>query len=228
MTASSLCAIIPRTMNSSGAEYQTEASARQVPTRRSGRRPGDSGTRDAIRAAAAHQFAERGFDRTSLRSIAAEAGVDPKLVAHFFGTKQQLFVEVVQLPFDPAEAMPRVFGGDPAHAGERVAEFIVGLLENPESRRPLVGLVRAATTEPEAARMVRELLTREILARIVAELGSDDADLRASLLGSQIVGLLMARYIVGIEPLASLSAPTVVAAIAPNLHRYLVEPLPRP
>jgi AcrR family transcriptional regulator len=205
-------------LNSSDAEYQT---------RRSGRRPGDSGTRDAIRAAAGRQFAERGFDRTSLRSIAAEAGVDPKLVAHFFGTKQQLFVEVVRLPFDPAEAVPRVFGGDPGDAGERVAEFVVGLLENPESRRPLVGLVRAATTEPEAARMVRELLAREILSRIVTELGSDDADLRASLLGSQVVGLLMARYIVRIEPLASLSAPEVAAAIAPNLQRYLVEPLRR-
>jgi AcrR family transcriptional regulator len=215
-------------MNSSDEEIPDGEGPRQIAPRRSGRRPGDSGTRTAIRTAAARQFAERGFDRTSLRSIAAEAGVDQKLVAHFFGTKQELFVEVVQLPFDPAEAVPAVFGGDPEHAGERVAEFVVGVLENPESRRPLVGLVRAATTEPEAARMVRELLTREILARIVAELGSDDADLRASLLGSQVVGLLMARYIVRIEPLASLPAPTVAAAIAQNLHRYLVEPLPRP
>lgn len=194
-------------------------------TRRTGRRPGDSGTRAAIRAAAARQFAERGYDRTSLRSIAREAGVDQKLVAHFFGTKQQLFVEVVQLPFDPAEAVPAVFGGDPEHAGERVARFVLGLLENPETRRPLVGLVRAAATEPEAARMVRELITREVFARIVEALGSDDADLRASLVGSQVVGLLTARYIVGVEPLASLPAETVAAAIAPNLQRYLVEPL---
>ena len=214
-------------MNSAHEEIPDRGVPGQVAPRRSGRRPGDSGTRAAIRAAAAHQFAERGFDRTSLRSIAAEAGVDQKLVAHFFGTKQQLFVEVVQLPFDPAEVVPAVFGGDQERAGERVAEFVLGLLEDPESRRPFVGLVRAATTEPEAARMVQELLTREILARIVAELGSDDADLRASLLGSQVVGLLMARYIVRIEPLASLPAPRVAAAIGPNLHRYLVEPLPR-
>jgi AcrR family transcriptional regulator len=213
-------------MNSAHEEIPDRRSPRQVGTRRSGRRPGDSGTRAAIRAAAGRQFAEQGFDRTSLRSIAAEAGVDQKLVAHFFGTKQQLFVEVVRLPFDPAETVPAVFGGDRERAGERVADFVVSLLEDPESRRPLVGLVRAATTEPEAARMVRELLTREILARIVAELGSDDADLRASLLGSQIVGLLMARYIVGLEPLASLPASRVAAAIAPNLQRYLVEPLP--
>jgi AcrR family transcriptional regulator len=194
--------------------------------RRSGRRPGESGTREAIRAAAARQFAELGYDRTSLRSIAREAGVDQKLVAYFFGTKQQLFVEVVRLPFEPAVVVPMVFGGERESVGERVAQFIVALLENPQARQPLVGLVRAAASEPEAARMVRELLTREVIARIVEALGVDDADLRASLVGSQIVGLLMARYIVGLEPLASLPAERVAASIAPNLQRYLVEPLP--
>jgi AcrR family transcriptional regulator len=213
-------------MNSAYEEIPETGSAGQIAPRRSGRRPGDSGTRDAIHAAAARQFADLGYDRTSLRSIAREAGVDQKLVAYFFGTKQQLFVEVVKLPFDPAVVVPVVFGGDPERGGERIAEFVLGILDDPVTRRPLVGLVRAATSEPEAARMVRELLTREVLARIVAELGSDDADLRASLLGSQIVGLLMARYIVRIEPLASLPAEQVAAAIAPNLQRYLVEPLP--
>jgi len=194
--------------------------------RRSGRRPGESGTREAIRAAAARQFAELGYDRTSLRSIAREAGVDQKLVAYFFGTKQQLFVEVVRLPFEPAVVVPMLFGGERASVGERVAHFIVAILENPQARQPLVGLVRAAASEPEAARMVRELLTREVIARIVEALGVDDAPFRASLVGSQIVGLLMARYIVGLEPLASLPAEQVAAAIAPNLQRYLVEPLP--
>jgi AcrR family transcriptional regulator len=212
-------------MNSSDEEIAEAGSPGQITPRRSGRRPGESGTREAIRDAAARQFAELGYDRTSLRSIAREAGVDQKLVAYFFGTKQLLFVEVVKLPFDPAVVVPVVFGGDPEGGGRRIAEFVLGILEDPESRRPLVGLVRAATSEPEAARMVRELLTREVLARIVAELGSDDADFRASLLGSQIVGLLMARYIVRIEPLASLPPEQVAAAIAPNLQRYLVEPL---
>lgn len=194
--------------------------------RRSGRRPGDSGTRDAIRAAACRQFAEQGYDRTSLRSIAAEAGVDPALVAHFFGSKQRLFVEVVELPFDPAEVVPVVFGGDRKEVGERVARFLLAVLEQPEARQPMVALVRAAASEPEAARMVRELLTRRVIARIVEELRVDDADFRASLVGSQVVGLLMARYIVGIEPLASQPAETVAAAIAPTLQRYLAEPLP--
>jgi AcrR family transcriptional regulator len=193
--------------------------------RRSGRRPGRSGTRDAIQAEAARQFAELGYDRTTLRSIAREVGVDQKLVAYFFGTKQQLFVEVVRLPFDPALVVPTVFGGDREGIGERVARFIMSVLDDPEARRPLIGLVRAAASEPEAARMVRELLTSQVIARIADALGVGDAEVRANLAGSQIVGLLIARYIVRLEPLASLPAEQVAAAIAPNLQRYLVEPL---
>lgn len=193
--------------------------------RRSGRRPGDSGTREAIRAAAGHQFSARGYDRPSLRSIAAEAGVDAALVAHYFGSKHKLFIDVVELPFDPAEVVPAVFGGPREGIGERVARFLVTLLEDPEARRRLIGLVRAAASEPEAARMVRELISRELFARIVDALGVEDSALRAGLLGSQAVGLVMARHIVCVEPLASLPAEALAAAIAPNLQRYLTEPL---
>jgi AcrR family transcriptional regulator len=193
--------------------------------RRSGRRPGASGTRDAIGEAAARLFAERGFDRTSMRAIAAEAGVDQKLIAHFFGSKHRLFVEVFAPPFNPAVVIPQVFAGDRGELGERVARFLLGVLEDPESRQRFTGLVRAAASEPEAARMVRDLISREVLARIVEALGVDDADVRASLLGSQVVGLVMARYIVAVEPLASMPADAVATAIAPNLQRYLVEPL---
>jgi AcrR family transcriptional regulator len=211
-------------LNSTDKEIADEA---RLPgaARRSGRRPGASGTRDAIRAAAARQFADRGYDRSSLRSIAAEAGVDPALIAHFFGSKQRLFVEVVELPFDPAAVVPKVFGGEREGAGERVARFVLAVLEDPEGRRRMTGLVRAAASEPEAARMVRDRLTREVFARIAEALGAGDAELRASLVGSQVVGLVMARYVVRIEPLASLPADKLAAAIAPNLQRYLTEPL---
>jgi AcrR family transcriptional regulator len=190
-----------------------------------GRRPGTSGTREAILASARHQFAERGYDRTSLRAIAAEAGVDPALVTHFFGSKQQLFVEVVEFPFDPAEMLPRVLSGDPEAVGMRVAQLLVSVLEDPEARARVTGIVRAAATEPEAARMVRELLTREVWAPAAALLGVEDAELRMNLVGSQIVGLVMARYIVEAEPLASLSPEELVAAIGPTLQRYLTKPL---
>ena len=197
--------------------------------RRSGRRPGDSGTRDAIRAAAIEQFAERGYDRPSMRSIAQQAGVDPALVSHYFGSKHALFVDVVELPFDPAQAVPMVFGGgDRAEVGARLAGFLVGVLEQPGGRQRVTGLVRAAASEPEAARMVRDLLTREIIARVVAELRVDDAQLRANLVASQVVGLVMARYIVGLEPLASMPPAEVAAFVAPTFQRYLPEPLGPP
>jgi len=198
-----------------------------APRRRrpSGRRPGDSGTREAILAAARRLFAEQGYDRTSLRQIAAEAGVDPTLVTHFHGSKQRLFVTVVELPVDLRAALPGLLAGDRATLGERLARFILGVLESEEGRRRVIGLVRAAASEPEAARLVRELVTRELFAPMVEHLGAPDAPLRASLLGAQTVGLVMARHVVGVEPLASAEPERVAAAIAPVLQHLLTGPL---
>jgi AcrR family transcriptional regulator len=200
-------------------------SAPDAPRRRAGRRGGDSGTRGAILEAARRQFAELGYDRTSLRQIALEAGVDPALVTHFHGSKQQLFVSVVELPFEPAEVLPRLLTGDRDRLGERLARFVLGVLETAEGRRRVTGLVRAAASEPEAARIVRELVTRELFAPITEHLGAPDAPLRASLLGAQVVGLVMARYVVAVEPLASSDPEALVRALAPILQYVLTAPL---
>jgi AcrR family transcriptional regulator len=193
--------------------------------RRPGRRPGTSGTREAILAAAARHFAHSGYDRASLRGIAAEAAVDQKLILHFFGSKQRLFVAAVGLPLNPAEVLPAILAGDRDSIGERIAKLLVDVLEQPALHQRLTGVVRAAASEPEVARMVREFLTRELFAPAAQMLGTDDGPLRANLVGSQIVGLVMARYVIAIEPLAS-TPPTIVAAtIAPTLQRYLVGPL---
>jgi len=194
--------------------------------RRPGRRPGDSGTRDAVLAAAQRQFAELGYDRTTMRSVAAKAGVDQKLVGYFFGSKQRLFVAATTLPFDAAAALPAILGGDPAALGERVARFVVGILEDADAGSRIIGLIRAAAAEPEAARMVRDLLTRELWARGAELLRADQPELRISLVASELIGLIMARYVIGAEPLASLSPEAVVAAIAPALQRLLAGPAP--
>ena len=201
-----------------------EAGAR---TRRrpSGRRPGDSGTRAAIEEAARRQFAATGYDRASLRSIAQEAGVEPALVTHFFGSKQRLFTTVMALPFDPAAALPRLLEGDRAGLGRRFAGFVVSVLESPQGRQQMTGLVRAAASEEQAAAMVRALITRDVLGPLADGLGLDQPQLRGALAGSQVVGLVMARYVVRVEPLASLPAEQVVALVAPTLQHYLVEPL---
>jgi AcrR family transcriptional regulator len=193
--------------------------------RRSGRRPGKSRTREAILAAAGRQFAQQGYDRASLRGIAAEAGVDQKLIMHFFGSKQQLFVAAVGLPFNPGEVLPAILAGDPESIGERLAALLVDVLEQPELHQRLTGVVRAAASEPEVARMLREFLTRELFGPAAEFLGAEDGPFRANLVGSQIVGLVMARYVVAIEPLASMPPKAVANAVAPTLHRYLLGPL---
>lgn len=187
----------------------------------SGRRPGDSGTRVSIENAARRQFAELGYDRTSMRQVAREAGVDPTLVSHFYGSKQQLFVSVVGFPFRPVDVLPGLLEGDPEELGLRLAQFVLGVFESEQSRGQVIGIVRSAASEPEAARLVRELLTREVLTPLAESIGVADAEFRAGLLGSQVVGMVMARYIVAIEPLASRDADEVALAIAPNLQHYL-------
>jgi AcrR family transcriptional regulator len=193
-----------------------------VTVKRRGRRPGPSGTREGITRAARRQFAEAGYDRTTIRSIAAEAAVDPALVIHYFGSKQQLLLAVVELPFEPEDVLPRLLEGPRASVGERLARFVLGVLEDPDARAKWTGMIRAAASEPEAARMLRELLERRVFGPLAAALGSDDAALRANLVGSQVVGLIMARSIVAVEPIASVRAETIVSAIAPTLQRYLV------
>lgn len=197
-------------------------SAKSARPKRSGRRRGSSGTREAILAAAGRHFAEHGYDRASLRGIAAEAGVDQKLIAHFFGSKQQVFVAAVGLPFNPGEVLPAILAGDPDSLGERLAAFLVNVLEQPELHQRLTGVVRGAATAPEIARMLREFLARELFAPAAQLLGTEDGPFRANLVGSQIVGLVMARYVVAIEPLASMPPQTVADAVAPTIQRYLV------
>lgn len=190
-----------------------------------GRRPGASGTREAIAAAARRHFADRGYDRTSLRGVAAEAGVDPSLVSHFFGNKQRLFVSVVELPFDPEAILPVILAGDRETIGLRLSRFVLTALEGEDARRRFTGLIRSAASEPEAARLVRELVTRKVFSPIAESLGVDDAPLRAALAGSQIVGLIMARHVVAVEPLASTPADEIAEAVGGTLQRYLTGPL---
>lgn len=191
-----------------------------------GRRPGDGNTREAIATSARRLFAELGYDRTTLRRIATDADVDVALLSHYYGSKVQLFAAVVDLPIDPATAIPRIIAGDPATAGTRLAAFALDLQTDDAKRHRVVSIVRAATAEPEATRIMRERLTSELLTPLATAIGSDRPAYRGSLLMSQIVGLTLARAIVQIEPLASTPPAQIVASIAPALQHYLTGPLP--
>ena len=202
--------------------------ARTPPTRRqrkAGRRPGETRTREAILAAARTQFAAYGLDAT-VRGIATAAKVDPALVLHFFGSKDSLFLEAMEWPFDIDEAVAAVVDGPRSRIGQRLAEFFLSIWDHPDRRDPVAGLLRAATTDRQAADLLRDLLGRRLLGGIAARLDDPHAELRVSLCGSQLVGLGIARYIVGIEPLASMDPADVAAAVAPTLQRYLTGPPP--
>jgi AcrR family transcriptional regulator len=197
--------------------------------RRTGRRPGSGDTRGRILEAARHAFGERGLDGVSVRQVAADAGVDPALVHHYFGSKQRLFVTAMEFPVDPAMVLPTVIASGPPDAmGERFAAFVVALWDRPDVRPLVAGVVRSAATDPAAAGMARRLLTDGPLLALAAAIHRPDAELRAVLAGAQLMGLAMARYVVGVEPLASMPAADVAALVGPAIQHYLAGDLGAP
>ncbi|MBY8338551.1 TetR family transcriptional regulator [Streptomyces spinosirectus] len=190
-----------------------------------GRRPGDARAKEAILDAARRQFAELGYDRASLRRIAADAEVDAALVSHYFGSKQQLFAAAAPFPMDPEEVLADLLGGPRETIGQRLAQHVLRLTENTEGRQKLTGLMRAAASEEAAARMVRDRITGAMLLPLAKGLDAPQAELRAALAASQMVGLIMARHVVGVQPLLDSGTDVLVAAIGPVLQRYLTEPI---
>lgn len=170
-------------------------------------------------------FATVGYDRTSMRQVAIESGVDPALVTHYFGSKVRLFVESADLPADPAVVVTMLVEGPREEAGLRLASFALQTLESEEGRGRMLSLVRAATSEPEAGRLLRERITADMLEPVAQQIGGDRAAYRASLVLMHIIGLAMARYVIRVEPLAGLPAEELVADLAPRLQACLSGPL---
>ncbi len=194
---------------------------RSGPRARTGRRPGQADTQARILAAAREIFAEAGFDGTTIRGVAARAGVDPALVHHYFGTKQRLFVAAMELPPDILAVIPQLATMAPGEMGSRIAHTVLGLWDRPDILTVFLGLIRSATTDPVAAEMFRKVLVEGPLLALARAAARPDADMRALLVGTQLVGLAMARYIIKAEPVASMSTEVLADAIAPTIQRYL-------
>ncbi|MEE2569439.1 TetR family transcriptional regulator [Pseudarthrobacter sp. J64] len=194
--------------------------------RRSGR-SGNPGSREDILAAAGRLFAEHGYDGTSLRQVAREAGVDPAMVHHFFKGKEELFALSVALPADPAEVLRGVSEQDPAVRAEAVVRAVLRLWESP-AQHGLIAFIRGTIGSRARTILLRETVTRTILTRVMAGVPGSPAEvsLRGNLVASQMVGLMMARYVVRLEPLASISPEEVVALLSPTIQRYLTGELP--
>jgi len=190
-------------------------------TARTGRRPGPNRTRAAILAAARASFAANGYDATTIRAVARDAGVDAALVHRFFGSKEQLFAAAMELVVSPSELVERLLADGVEGVGERLVHALLTLLDTPVARAPFLALIRSAVSNEQAATMLREFLTREVLGRLAAAAAPDSPELRASLAGSQVVGLAMARYVVRVPPLADADPAAVAAAVGPTIQRYL-------
>ncbi len=193
---------------------------------RRGRRPGQPETRAAILEAARTRFAERGFARTTIRAVAADAGVDAALVHHYFGSKDDLFLAALALPVDPRQLLiPAVTAGDPQDAAERMLETFVRVWDDPELQPALLAVARGVM-DPAGPVLVRDGFLTVVLRPVAEALGIDRPEHRMPLVASQVIGLILMRYLLRVEPLASMPPAQLVATYAPTIQRYLTEPLP--
>lgn len=191
-------------------------------TRPVGRRSGAPDTRAEILDAARGEFAARGYDRATIRGIAAAAGVDPALVHHYFGSKDRLFTASIDLPFPPAELISTALAGGRGELGRRLATLFFSIWEQPEARISLLGILRSAMSgEEQAVRAFRQFVTRELQQRIAPALPGDEAPLRALLMASHLVGVAVTRYVVQLEPIASAPLDQLIDLIAPRVQSYV-------
>ncbi|NHA68275.1 TetR/AcrR family transcriptional regulator [Phycicoccus flavus] len=208
-----------------GGERDPQGSRRSG--RRPGRRTGDSDTRGAIAEAARKHFAEKGFAGATLRAIAADAGVDPALIVHFHGSKRELFLEVLQPPEAAVTRVRAALDGPLDTLPERFAAVLASVLTDPRLGQRMEAMLRTAASDPEAAAAIRAALGHAVLAPMAerlregAGLNPDDAALRATMVGSAVAGVLFARRVVGIEPLATADPQRVAALLAGAVRSYL-------
>ena len=194
---------------------------------RLGRAPGSPPNREAILDAARGYFERHGYDRATIRGIAAQAGVDPALVHHYFGSKDQLLVTALKLPVNPREVVNELLAGDVETIGERLLRRVLSVWgADWAAGGTMIGLMRASMTHDGAARMIREFFAREIIGRLAAALNVPQPSLRIGLVASQMMGLAMARFIIRMEPIASADPETLIACYGPTMQRYLTGALP--
>lgn len=190
-----------------------------------GRRPGAPDTRAEVLSAARASFAEKGFRGTTIRAVAASAGVDPALVHHYFGSKDDLFVAALQIPVDPREVLAPVVAAGPAGAGERLMRTLLGVWDDPAFQPGLLALVRSLIAD-DSGGLVRDAFIPVVVGPVLAALVADRPDVRIPLVASQVVGLIVARYVIALPPMAQMPAEDVVARVGPVIQHYLTGELP--
>ena len=172
--------------------------------------------------AARAAFAERGYDGASIRAIATAAGVDPALVHHYFGNKDKLFLAAIEAPADPDDFLPGVLARPREEMGENIVRMLLHVWDGPAQPAGLA-LLRSAVSSEWSAKLLREFLTARVIRRVIGSLGYPPAerDARGALVATQLVGLVMVRYVLRLDPVASATPDELAVSIGPNLQRYL-------
>lgn len=192
------------------------------PSRRTpGRRPGGPDTRGEIVSAAREAFADKGFAATSLRAVARQAGVDAALVHHYFGSKDELFIEAMALPLDPRQVAAGILDGPRAELGRRIVTIFLGVWETDEGRQRMTAMLRSVVTSDEVARLMREGMTKLILEPVSQFLDGPDAKLRVGLIAGHVIGVALTRYVIELESVATADLSTLVERIAPAIQQYV-------
>lgn len=173
-------------------------------------------TRAAILEAARQLFAQHGYDRTTVREVAARAGIDPAMVIRYFGSKDELFARAVAFDL----RLPDIRSIDPSRLGEMLVRHFLAVWEGENRHRGLPLLMRSAASNPYAASKMREVFAAQVLPA-VARLGDPaSAPLRAGLVSTQMLGLAFCRYILKLPPVVQLTHEQIVARVGPTIQRY--------
>jgi AcrR family transcriptional regulator len=191
---------------------------------RTGRRPGATVTREAILDAARRRFSAVGYEPTSIRAVAADAGVNSALVMHFFGSKEALFREAIAWPFDLAELAPQLLGPGLGGLGRRLVRAFLTLWDAPETGRPLLALLRSAMGDDDFARLLREFVVTQLFWPLANTIAGPDRELRVELCAAHMLGVALMRYVLRAEPVASASIDELVTRVGPAIDGYLAPP----
>ncbi|MBB2893759.1 TetR family transcriptional regulator [Flexivirga oryzae] len=186
--------------------------------KRQGRRPGRPDTREGIVDSARKLFAEKGFARSSVRAIAHDAGVDPALITHYFGSKEGLFQATLDLPIRPEEIVERIGDGSAEDLPQRVIETFLGVWEGEDTGPAMLAVLRRGLTDPAQVDLLRQIMTQHVMASPIATFvgrDSEDTRLRISLAMTQLLGVVIARKVLGFAPIAELSRDQLAAFLLP-------------
>lgn len=186
-----------------------------------GRRPSNPDTRNDIVATARRLFANSGYDKTSVRDIAAGAGVDPALIRHYFGSKAELFRSTMGWPFDPAEISAHIADGDRDEIGARLTRVFFTAWERPDSGASLLAILRGAATHDESAALVRQFIQGQLYPQMAKLLTGSDTELRVDLAMGQLLGIAYLRHVLQVEPIASAPVDELIARVAPIVTAHL-------